>query len=137
MMKILKLLPIFIFFFSASCEAQHSQKLTLTVTLINHSSHVLTYTGVTDTNTENIFLVSPKVVLPGGTLRVTSVSNNDFQPDLSGNLHFAESDGKNVIYHLSDPHQLHIGLTTRARGSNRYLPLLFAHSGKPEISQST
>jgi hypothetical protein len=122
---------------TASDAHHHLPKLTLTVTLVNHSNQTLTYTGVTDTNTENIFLVSPKVVLPGGTVWVTSVSNNENVPDMSGNLHFEDCAGKKIIYHVADPHQLHIGFTVPALGDDKYIPVVFAHAGNAAILQST
>jgi hypothetical protein len=133
-MKILRFI-VTLFFVSlltttANAE-EHLPKLTLTVTLINQSNETLSYTGVTETNTENIFLVSPKIVPPGAEMRVTSVSNNYNVPDLSGDLHFATSDGKSVIYHVTDPRQMHIGHSISAKGNEKYIPTVFADQQTP------
>jgi hypothetical protein len=133
-MKILKLLAILFFISVLTAPAiaqEHLPKLTMTVTLINTSNETIAYTGVTDTNTENIFLVSPKIVLPGAQVRVTSVSNNYNVPDLSGNLHFATSEGKSVVLHVTDPRQIHIGKTIPAQGNDKYIPTVFAAPSNP------
>jgi hypothetical protein len=132
-MKILKLLAIlfFVSVFTTAVAQEHLPKLTLTVTLVNTSNDTLAYTGVTDTNTENIFLVSPKIVLPGAQMRVTSVSNNYNVPDLSGNLHFATSEGKSVVLHVTDPRQIHIGKAIPAQGNEKYIPTVFAAPTNP------
>jgi hypothetical protein len=107
-------------------DEAHLPKTTMTVTLVNDSNETLTYTGFTDTNTENIFLVSPKVILPGTQVRVTGVSNNYNWPDLSGDLHFADSQGKTLTFHVTDPRQIHIGNSINAAGSDKYIPEVFA-----------
>jgi hypothetical protein len=127
-MKVLTLLATMICFLftTTSYAEEHLPKTTMTVTLINSSNDTLTYTGVTDTNTENIFLVSPQVILPGSQIRITSVSNNYNVPDLSGNLHFTDSTGKTVTFHVTDPRQIHIGKSLKAVGNEQYIPTVFA-----------
>lgn len=84
-------------------------RLTLTQSFINQSANTLTYTGVSDTNPETIFLVSPKIILPGSTFRVTSISNNYNVPDLSGSLYFQDTLGMTHTLHVTDASQMHYG----------------------------
>jgi hypothetical protein len=127
-MKVLTLLATMLglMFTTVSFAEEHLPKLTMTVTLINSSNDTLTYTGVTDTNQENIFLVSPKVILPGSQVRITGVSNNYNWPDLSGNVHFSDNTGKTVTFHVTDPRQIHIGNSIKAIGNEKYIPTVFA-----------
>jgi hypothetical protein len=139
-MKVLKLLATMIcaLITSATFAAEHLPKLTMTVTLVNQSKETLTYTGVTDTNMENIFLVSPKIILPGSQVRVTSVSNNYNVPDLSGDLHFTGSGGKAITFHVTDPRQIHIGNSITPVGNEKYIPKVFEAPGNPIfLSEST
>jgi hypothetical protein len=92
-----------------SIADSHLPRVTMTVTLLNQSNNTLTYRGLRDANPENIVLVSPKVVLPGNSVTITTVSNNYNVPDLSGNLYFQDSLGKNHAFHVSDAKQMHYG----------------------------
>jgi hypothetical protein len=106
----------------------------MTVTLVNQSSDTLTYSGVTDANPENVFLVSPKVIMPGSTVTVTSVSNNYNVPDLSGNVHFQDRTGKNYAVHVSDAKQMHYGNEAHfVMADEKFIPKLITHNESPLV----
>jgi hypothetical protein len=106
------------------------------LSFVNTSTETLAYIGVTETNLENIFLVSPKVVLPGKTVTVTIASNNYNIPDLSGNLQFQDNAGKRYSLHVSDPRQMHFGQRTFATGTQSAL-LTQADPSVLELANST
>lgn len=112
---------------NAAMPKQH-----LILSLINKSNETLYYTGVTDSNEENSFLVSPKIVLPGGKITITSVTYNLNYADLSGNLHFQDMLGRDHSYHLSDPQQMHYKQTVFLMGNGRNISLM-THRDKPSL----
>jgi hypothetical protein len=95
------------FFTKISFASDHLPRVKMMMTLINQSQHTLIYSGVTDANPEDIFLVSPKIILPGSSVTITSVSNDYNVPDLSGNLHFDDTQGKSYAFRVSDAKQMH------------------------------
>lgn len=81
--------------------------LQMTMTLVNQSKETLSYAGFSNNNPESIFLVSPKVVLPGSTVTITSISNDYNFADLSADFHFVDTKGKDHLFHMNDPQRLH------------------------------
>jgi hypothetical protein len=134
-MQIQKLLAIILFACvcsTGSYASDHLPRVTMTVTMVNQSKETLTYSGVTDANPENVFLVSPKVIMPGSTVTVTSVSNNYNWPDLSGNVHFQDRSGKNYAVHVSDSKQMHYGNEAHfAIQNEKLIPQLITHNESP------
>jgi hypothetical protein len=107
-------MKIFKLFFSIICTSifinstyANLPNLKITMTLVNQSKETLSYTGFTNTNPENIFLVSPTVILPGSTVTITGVSNDYNFADLSGDIHFIDSFGQDHTFHINDPQQMH------------------------------
>ena len=110
-MQTLNLLFTFLYLstFSIASMATELPNLKMTLTLVNQSNETLSYAGFTNTNPENIFLVSPKVIMPGATVTITAVSGDLNFTDLSADIHFADSFGKDHLFHVNDPQQIHYG----------------------------
>jgi hypothetical protein len=98
--------------------------LKLSVTLVNESHEVLIYTGFTNANPENIFLVSPKIVMPQEKVTITALSNDYNFADLSGDIHFQDNLGKDHSYHLTDPQQMHYAQSNFLLGDAKSLARL-------------
>jgi opacity protein-like surface antigen len=117
---------------TGSYASDHLPRVTMTMTMINQSNDTLTYNGVTDTNPENVFLVSPKVIMPGSTVTITSVSNNYNVPDLSGNVHFQDRSGKNYAVRVNDAKQMHYGNEAHfVMGDEKFIPKLITSNESP------
>ena len=136
-----KLLAILLFACVASTVSyanDHLPRVTQTVTLVNQSDEVLTYSGITDTNPENVFLVSPKTIMPGSTVTITSVSNNYNVPDLSGNAHFQNHTGKDYTVHVTDPKQMHYANEAHFVIQDvKSIPTLITQNDSPLVFTST
>lgn len=110
----------------------HLPRVNMTIRLINQSQEILTYAGVTDTNPENIFLVTPKIVMPGSHITITTISNNYNIPDLSGNFHFQAPLGKNYAFHVSDAKQMHYNKEVHfVIADGKFIPKLLALNKTP------
>lgn len=110
-----------------------SQNLKITMTLVNQSNETLSYNGFSNSNPENIFLVSPRVIMPGAKVTITALSSDLNFADLSGDIHFDDSHGKDHVFHLTDPQQMHYGKTTYEKSlahlsNDRPAPLALAYS---------
>jgi hypothetical protein len=70
------------------------------LTLTNNSKETLAYTGATDKNSGNIFLLSNDRITPGATITVIGVTTPE--SDLAGNLHFKDKEGDNIFMILVD-----------------------------------
>ncbi len=134
-MKINRLLATIVFAYylsTGSYAGNHLPRVTMTIRLINQSQETLIYTGVTDTNPENVFLVSPKIVMPGNTITITTVSNNYNVPDLSGNVHFQAPLGGSYAFHVSDAKQMHYNQEPHfVIRDEKFIPKLIAHNDMP------
>ena len=106
-MKLLKYALLLLTCVSSSVYADNLPNLKTTLTLVNESHETLVYTGFNNTNPETLFIVSPKVVLPGATVTITSISNDMNFADLSGDIHFQDNLGKDHLLHVTDPQQVH------------------------------
>jgi hypothetical protein len=105
MQKIIALLGIYLGV-SLSCSAEVERKH-VSLTLTNDSSEILTYLGPSNTNPETLFLVAPKIIMPGKHISVTAISTDYNLPDLSADLRFQDELGRIHLYHVADPAQLH------------------------------
>lgn len=136
-MKIQTLLATILFacvYSTGSYAHDHLPRVAMTVKLVNQSNDTLIYNGVTDANPENVFLVSPKVIMPGSTVTVTSLSNNYNVPDLSGNMHFQDRSGQDYVVRVNDPKQMHYGNEAHfVMRDEKFIPKLMTHNASPLV----
>jgi len=105
-MKILKIILMSLLCISLSAFAD-TEKKHMRFTLANDSDEILSFVGVDNSNQENLFIVSPKLIMPGSHITVTIISSDYNTPDMSGDLRFEDEMGKIHLFHVSNAEQMH------------------------------
>jgi hypothetical protein len=76
----------------------------LTLRLVNDSTETLIYEGVTETNLGNSFVITPKVILPGGAATITGITTP--YTDLAGKMSFRDNKNYTHLLHIIDPRMI-------------------------------
>lgn len=98
---------------SASIGLSSDYILTLTIT--NHSSQTLNFTGVSGENVGNNFVVTPTQLIPGQQAVLTGTTTP--YTDLAAAINFTDSAGSSEVLVILDPRQIRSSEGLFAMGS--------------------
>ncbi|MDX1902196.1 MAG: hypothetical protein SFW66_09390 [Gammaproteobacteria bacterium] len=101
-----KCLLSFLLIFTAQVHASILQNNpeTLTLTIVNHTSSMLSFAGIDHSQPGNTFQLGITEILPGGSSTLTATSNALF--GITANLYFRDNQGNKNLLTIKDPRQL-------------------------------
>lgn len=128
-MKLIKLFLAFLCLYTtsqATFALDSKEAYTLRLTIINHSKHTLSYTGVTGTRLGNTFTINATDILPGGTAIVTGMTSS--LQDLVGTLHFRDSTGNGDLFKIVDNRESHMSQPIFTIDNDRFVSFIKSYT---------